>query len=438
MLNLSLLFAQNVNIATALSNAIWGYFDQHQFPKQQNVNVIPVIKGANTALQISQNQYDDYQEDINKLEQAYQSISAIHKPIKHQQELAAWRQEKASIQAAISLDYKKAHVLTKRHYLRLRKQLNAIELISTPVNQYEKVQHRLLQAEQSYQTKQISLAHLNGDNGFVIHSSDINTFVGQSTINKLGDINGDGIDDFIIASKNSSINGISYILFGQKDDFPASIILSDFGKHNGFLVTTEKGCCNDEGAVIVSGAGDVNNDGINDIIISALFPNNNPLYTGDCYIVFGKDVRKGEYFNKTFSLSELDGSNGFIINGTLPMNNDTMTFLGYAVAGGGDINGDSIDDIVISVSIEKIEQKKTAANSSIADGVGFVIYGKDSKQGELFNKTVNLVDLNEKNGFLITLASANSLGASLSISDVNGDGLADIRQVTQRHNLDWL
>ena len=79
------------------------------------------------------------------------------------------------------------------------------------------------------------------------------------------------------------------------------------------------------------------------------------------YIVFGKDVKKGEYFNKTLLLSELNGSNGFIINGTLSMSNDTRTFLGYAVAGGGDINGDSIDDIVISVNINEIEQKKTAS-----------------------------------------------------------------------------
>ena len=89
-------------------------------------------------------------------------------PIKYQRELVAWRQEKASMQAALLLDYKKAHILTKRHYLRLRKQLNAIELNSMPVNQSEKTQHRLLQAEQPYQTKQVSLSHLNGDNGFVI------------------------------------------------------------------------------------------------------------------------------------------------------------------------------------------------------------------------------------------------------------------------------
>ena len=57
------------------------------------------------------------------------------------------------MQTALLLDYKKAHVLTKRHYLRLRKQLNAIELSSTPVNQSEKIEYSLLQAEQPHETK---------------------------------------------------------------------------------------------------------------------------------------------------------------------------------------------------------------------------------------------------------------------------------------------
>ena len=433
MPNLCLLFAQNANVITTLSNAIWGYFGHHQFPQQQNVHVTPVIKGANTASQISQNQYDDYQEDIHTLKQAYQSITAICDPIECQQELIAWHQEKASIQAALFLDYKKAHVLTKRHYLQLRKQLNAIELNSTHVNQSEKAQYRQLQAEQPHQTKQVSLSHLNGNNGFVIYSSDKNIDTGMS-MDKLGDINGDGIDDFIIDFSSLSFNdtygtpgdGLSYVLFGQTDSFPSSINLRNFEKYNGFLIITEKVCCDEEGAVVVKGAGDINNDGINDIIISTPLNNNNPLSVGICYIVFGKDVRKGNHFNKTLSLSEINGSNGFMINGTLSENNNTKTNLGYAVAGGGDINGDSIDDVVIGVTINDIRQKRTATNSPVADAISAVIYGKDSKQGDLFNKTMNLVDLNGKNGFLITLASAKGLDATLSVGDVNGDGLADI------------
>ena len=433
MPNSCLLFGQSANVITTLSNAIWGYFGHHQFPQQQSLNITPVINGTNTSLQISQNQYDDYQEDINKLKQAYQSIFAIREPIKHQQELVVWHQEKASIQTALLLDYKKAHILTKRHYLRLRKQLNAIEFNSMPTNQSEKAQYRLLQAEQSHQTKQVSLSHLNGNNGFVIYSSDTDIDTGAS-MDKLGDINGDGIDDFIIDFNCLSLNdtygipgdGLSYVLFGQTNDFSSSINLKNFEKYDGFLITIEKECCDEEEPVIVRGAGDVNNDGINDIIISTPLSSNNPWSMGVSYIVFGNNVRKGDHFNKTLSLSELNGSNGFIINGTLPTNNDIRTILGYAIAGGGDINGDNIDDVVIGVTINDIEQKKIAANLSMVDSIGFVIYGKDSKQDDLFNKTINLFDLNGKNGFIITLANAMSLDAIFSIGDVNGDSLADI------------
>ena len=235
MPNPYLLSLQNINAITTFSNAIWAYFGYHQFPQQQNVNVTPVIEGTNTALQISQNQYDDYQEDIHTLTQAYQSIATIRDPIEYQQELVAWHQEKASLQAALLLDYKKAHMLTKRHYLRLRKQLNAIELNSAPVNQFDKMQHNLLQAEQSHQIKQVSLSHLNGNNGFVVYNSNTSMATGTST-SKLGDINGDGIDDFVIGSSHSSVNStyggldnvISYVLFGQTDDFPSSINFEGF------------------------------------------------------------------------------------------------------------------------------------------------------------------------------------------------------------------
>ena len=185
MPNPCLLFVQNTNVITTLSNAIWEYFDHPQFRQPQNVNVTPVIKGTNTALQISQNQYDDYQEDIHTLKQAYQSIAATRDPTKYQQELIAWHQEKASIQTALLSDYKKNHILTKRHYLRLKKQLNAIALSSAPVNQYQKTQHRRLQTKQSHQTKQVSLSHLNGHNGFFIYNSDANMLTGTST-SKLG------------------------------------------------------------------------------------------------------------------------------------------------------------------------------------------------------------------------------------------------------------
>ncbi|CCQ63631.1 integrin alpha, partial [Crocosphaera watsonii] len=88
----------------------------------------------------------------------------------------------------------------------------------------------------------------------------------------------------------------------------------------------------------VSNAGDVNGDGIDDLIIGAegADPNGNS-YAGETYVVFGS-----ESFDSTLNLSSLNGSNGFVINGI-----DARDYSGRSVSNAGDINGDGIDDIII-------------------------------------------------------------------------------------------
>ena len=88
----------------------------------------------------------------------------------------------------------------------------------------------------------------------------------------------------------------------------------------------------------VSGAGDVNGDGIGDIIIGAF--NASPhgkQFSGKSYVVFGKSGGMGA----SFELSSLDGSNGFALNGT---NADERT--GFSVSSAGDVNGDGIVRLV--------------------------------------------------------------------------------------------
>jgi hypothetical protein len=75
----------------------------------------------------------------------------------------------------------------------------------------------------------------------------------------------------------------------------------------------------------VSGAGDVNNDGFNDIIVGAY---NYNLNKGRCYIYFGG--------------SSMDDVADVVITG-----NEGVSSFGFSVAGGGDVNGDGYDDIIV-------------------------------------------------------------------------------------------
>ena len=134
----------------------------------------------------------------------------------------------------------------------------------------------------------VELSALDGTNGFVINGIDEFDISGFS-VSAAGDVNGDGIDDFIIdarsAGPNGNASGESYIVFGSNDGFSASLELSALDGTNGFVINGID--ASDSSGFSVSAAGDVNGDGVDDIIIGALFadPNGNTS-AGESYVVF--------------------------------------------------------------------------------------------------------------------------------------------------------
>ncbi|MCC5603821.1 integrin alpha [Nostoc favosum] len=114
--------------------------------------------------------------------------------------------------------------------------------------------------------------------------------------------------------------------------------LSDLNGTNGFLINGIAAL--DSSGRSVSNAGDINNDGIDDLIIGAdgASPNGNSR-AGQSYVVFGvKNLGSGG----TFNLSSLNGTNGFFINGIA-----ADDWSGSSVSNAGDINNDGIDDLII-------------------------------------------------------------------------------------------
>src|SRR5919202_117697 len=117
-------------------------------------------------------------------------------------------------------------------------------------------------------------------------------------------------------------------------------------------------------------------------------------------------------FGPTFNLSELNGSNGFAINGIAA--ND---YSGYSVSSAGDVNGDGIDALVRGAKYADPNGIRTARQS-------YVVFG--SKSG--FGAGLNLCERNASNCFAISGIAANDeSGSSVSsASDVNGDGIDDL------------
>ena len=95
----------------------------------------------------------------------------------------------------------------------------------------------------------------------------------------------------------------------------------------------------DRSGMAVSGAGDINADGFDDLLIGAYWADcfGNPS-AGKTYVVFGK----ADGFAASLELSSLDGTNGFAINGI-----KFFDVSGYSVSGAGDVNGDGFDDLLI-------------------------------------------------------------------------------------------
>lgn len=131
-----------------------------------------------------------------------------------------------------------------------------------------------------------NLTNLNGTNGFGLNSINAAKYNGMS-VSGAGDVNNDGIDDIIIGAINAKTNiGQSYVVFGSNGGFVSPFNLSSLNGVNGFVITG----LNPAGnlfltSFLVSGVGDFNNDGVDDVIVTD--PTTN-LINGQSYVVFGR------------------------------------------------------------------------------------------------------------------------------------------------------
>ncbi|MEH1864725.1 MAG: hypothetical protein V7K69_06885 [Nostoc sp.] len=189
-----------------------------------------------------------------------------------------------------------------------------------------------------------------------------------------------------------------------KDRFSARLDVSNLNGTNGFAINGIDQ--DDDSGRSVSNAGDVNGDGIDDLIISAPSADTNGSDSGQCYVVFGS--RGG--FGANFDLSTLNGTNGFAINGINPGDR-----LGV-VSNAGDINGDGFADLIIGTGFGD----PNGDNS----GQSYVVFGSNGG----FSPSFNLSALNGINGFIINGINVfdYSGGSVSSAGDINGDGFADL------------
>ncbi len=262
----------------------------------------------------------------------------------------------------------------------------------------------------SFTGDSLNLSDLDGSNGFVMNGIVASAHTGES-VDGVGDINGDGIDDMIIGASGAYPNGLakggeSYVVFGSTNFTSDSLNLADLDGVNGFVLNGREAQIHSGESV--SGAGDVNGDGINDLIIGAWGADHNGNLAGESYIVFGSN----NFTDDSLELSDLDGTNGFVMNGIL--GNDRS---GRSVSGAGDVNGDGLDDVIIGAM-------GADPNGESYAGSSYIVFGSNTFTAD----SLNLSDLDGTNGFVVNgINSADAAGQSVSAAgDVNGDGIDDL------------
>ena len=222
-------------------------------------------------------------------------------------------------------------------------------------------------------------------------------------LSSAGDVDGDGLDDILVGASGQDAGGnfagAAYVILASSlaEGAPTDLSQADYK----FIGETKL----DWAGYSVSGAGDVDGDGLADLLIGADGDDGGWMAHAS-YLILGSSLRS----NSTMDLSEADYK--FI-------GEDSYDYASQ-VSTAGDVDGDGLDDIVVGAAgYDHGGNDAGAAYVILASSLG--------ARGTIDISTADYVLFGERSGDLAGSTVANA-------GDVDGDGLSDILVGALRHD----
>ena len=270
--------------------------------------------------------------------------------------------------------------------------------------------------------RSVELENLAPSEGFKITGLESGRFNDQipsilpslSRVDVVGDMNGDGFDDLVLNTplmqdESGNYRGGAFVVYGAST-LPSEIDLQTMSASDGFRISMPIGTPGfldtERVGDYVGGTGDINNDGLDDLLIS--LPADQVTYT-EAAVIFGssESVPGGE-----LDLSDLNESQGFFIDvGVIdPVANQPSH---------GDLNGDGIDDILLgqgSVLQVAFGRDSTTVPSPFGERISLLPPSYAS-----LNPDLAVMQTGE--GFFYELGNYRTTHLG---GDINGDGIDDL------------
>lgn len=230
-----------------------------------------------------------------------------------------------------------------------------------------------------------------------------------ASIARLGDFNGDGVDDFAVGAPGQG-SGAVFVFFGNAAIADASEGFIDTGLLDGSDGFALLGGEDDVAfGTRVTGAGDFDGDGLDDLVVSEQRPTGEP---GRVHVVFGT----ADSLPPEVSLGDAGALRSTRIQG-VAANDD----FGLASAGLGDIDGDGRADLALGAPglAEAFNGQPPAADT----GRVFVLFGAAESPAE-----ISVTALDAAQGYWLSAPEPGiRFGAAVAgPGDFDGDGVPDL------------